>query len=334
MPYKITAIEPLIKTIYFIHLSKKTMTRSQLEYILAVDKIKSFSKAAEQCFVTQSTLSALVAKFEQQIGIQLFDRKTHPIRTTTQGEVIIQHLKNIHRSFLLLDDHVNEVKGFEEGNVSIACIPTVAPYLYPLILNSLSEQYPKVNFHISEITTELIVEGVLSAAIDIGIVSTPLNNKSLVEHPLYNEDFLLYDCGNKVNQTDYQVSDIDLTRLWLLEEGHCLRNQVGKICELRQQKKINGNLIYSCGTIFSLIEMVKINKGVTLLPRLAIANNPQVIKDHLHELSAPIPTREIGIITAKSFIKKRILKKLIDQIKGAVQPYLPQADSRERIKPF
>ena len=103
------------------------MTRSQIEYIIAVDKVRSFSKAANECFVTQSTLSALVAKFEMQTGILLFDRKTKPITTTIQGEQVINHLKNINREFLLLDDKLNEIKEFEEGNVSIACIPTVAP---------------------------------------------------------------------------------------------------------------------------------------------------------------------------------------------------------------
>lgn len=310
------------------------MTKSQIKYILAVNKVKSFSKAANECFVTQSTLSALVAKFEQQTGILLFDRKTKPISTTAQGEQVIKHLESINREFLLLDDRVNEIKGFEAGNISIACIPTVAPYLFPLILCTLSKKYPKVNFNIYEITTELIVKEIIAGAIDIGIVSTPIANKQLNEHSLYYEDFVLYDCGNKPNDANYKVTDIDLDRLWLLEEGHCLRNQVGKICELRQQKKINGNLIYSCGTIFSLIEMVKINKGVTLLPRLALTNKAQILTDNTYELSAPVPTREIGIITHKNFIKKRILNNLMIQIKEAVAPFLSDIPSKGVIKPF
>lgn len=310
------------------------MTRSQIEYILAVEKLRSFSKAAAACFVTQSTLSALVAKFEKQAGIILFDRKTKPITITPNGEQVIAHLKTVHRSFLMLDEGINQIKKEEAGHLSIACIPTVAPYLFPLILNDLSATYPKVNFTIHEITTERIVQDILDEDIDIGIVSTPLDNKYLVEYPLYQEDFLLYDCGTKRNNTDYKVSDIDLERLWLLEEGHCMRNQVGKICELRQQKKINGNLIYSCGSIYSLIQMVELNKGITLLPRLALANNTQINQDYIYALTAPIPTREIGIITHKNFIKQRILKDLMGRVKRMVQPFLQEDGEVIIVRPF
>lgn len=311
------------------------MTRSQIQYILAVEQFKSFSKAAKACFITQSTLSALVAKFEKEAGIFIFDRKTKPITITKNGEKILKYLKNINREFQLLDEGINEIKGYETGRFSIACIPTVAPYLYPLILNSLSKANENMTFTVHEFTTERIIEEIIEGTIDVGIVSIPLKNKELDEHQLYKEDFLLYDCGEQSKSSTYKISDIDLDRLWLLEEGHCLRNQVGKICELRQQKKINGNLIYSCGSIFTLIEMVKQNKGVTLLPRLATANIKQLEKDHIFQLSSPVPTREIGIITHQNFVKKRVLDYLITTIQEAVYDYLPKKLSKEYIvNPF
>lgn len=311
------------------------MTRSQLEYIIAIDKHRNFSKAAKACFITQSTLSAMVAKFEKQSGIILFDRKTKPISVTPQGVQLIKSIKNIYREYQLLDEKINEIKGHEFGNLSIACIPTVAPYLYPLILNTISQKFNTVNFTIHELPTKKIVDEILEGSVDIGIVSTPLEYKELLEYPLYHEDFLLYDCGKIIENPIYKVTDIDLERLWLMEEGHCLRNQVGKICELRQQKMINGNLIYSCGTIFTLIKMVTINKGVTLLPRLALANNTQIDKQFVHTLVEPIPTRQIGLITHKNFLKKRILQNLIHTIEKAVSPYL-SIDTTETavIKPF
>ncbi|MEM6264148.1 MAG: LysR substrate-binding domain-containing protein [Bacteroidota bacterium] len=311
------------------------MTRSQIEYILSLEKLKSFSKAAEECHVTQSTLSAMVAKFEQQTGVVLFNRKTKPITVTPKGEQVIRQLKSINREFQLLDEGINQVKGVESGQVSIAAIPTVAPYLFPLILDELSLNYPQVNFSIHEITTERVVEEILAGDIDIGIVSTPLEHKDLVEYPLYQEDFLLYDCGNTLDSDFCSVSDIDLDRLWLLEEGHCLRNQVGKICELRQQQKINGNLTYSCGSIFTLIEMVKLNRGVTLLPRLAIANNPQIKIERLYPIMEPVPTREIGLVTHKNFLKTRMLRNISSKIVDAVKESLPvDLATAEMVKPF
>lgn len=311
------------------------MNRNQIEYILTLAKLKNFGQAADACFITQSTLSAMIAKFEQQIDITIFNRKTRPISITPQGEKIIQSIKNIQREFQLLDDTINKVKGIEHGSLSIACIPTVAPYLYPLILDKLSTQFQGINFTIHELTTENTIKEILAGHIDIGIVSTPLNNKDLVEHHLYYEDFLLYDFGTNRKEKKIKVTDIDLNRLWLMEEGHCLRNQVGKICELRQQKKINGNLTYSCGTLYTLLEMVKRNKGVTLLPRLAMVNNPQIKKANIFPIQSPIPTREIGIITHKNFTKSSMLDHLVADIQNVINKYLPDARKKNKIiKPF
>ncbi len=311
------------------------MTRSQIEYILALDQHKNFGKAADACFVTQSTLSTMVAKFEKQIGFTLFNRKTKPISLTLNGAQIIKSLKNVQREFRLLDENINEAQGKELGNLSIACIPTVAPFLYPLFLNGISEKYKHVNFTVHEFTTEHVIEELLSGNIDIGIVSTPLEHKDLVEYPLYQEEFLLYDCGKKVSDTTRKVSQIDFDRLWLLEEGHCLRNQIGKICELRTLKKINGNLIYNCGTLFTVLEMVKINKGITLIPQLALHKNKHIIKDNIYKLANPVPTREIGIVVHKNFVKKRILNYLVDTIKEVTAPYLAnQSKSQVLVKPF
>jgi len=311
------------------------MTKSQIEYILAVSKLKNFGAAADSCFVTQSTLSAMVAKAEEEIGVDIFNRKTRPITMTSHGERVIKSLKNIYREYQLLDETVNDIKGTEIGELSIACIPTVAPYLYPLILNILSENFPKVNFNVHELTTEQIVEDIIGGDIDLGIVSIPLENSELLEYELYEEDFVVYDCGRSSKSKKYSVADIDVDRLWLLEEGHCLRNQVGKICELRQQKKINGNLKYSCGSMFTLIEMVKRNRGLTLLPRLALSNNAQINENLVYKLSAPVPSRKVGLISHKNLVKKRMLTQLINIVEDTVKDHLPNRKTKlEAVNPF
>ena len=151
------------------------MRRSQVDYILAVAQHQSFSRAAEACFVTQSTLSALVAKVEQDIEITIFDRKTKPVSVTPAGELVLRHLQRIRREFQLLDEAVAAIKGHEVGAIRIACIPTVAPYLFPLMLNQLSVSYPGIHFTIHEMTTEQVVESIILGEIDLGIVSTPLD---------------------------------------------------------------------------------------------------------------------------------------------------------------
>jgi LysR family hydrogen peroxide-inducible transcriptional activator len=311
------------------------MTRSQIEYILAVHKLKNFSKAAESCFITQSTLSAMVAKFEESTRVTLFNRKTKPISTTEEGEVLIKQLQNIRREFQILDDTIGQLKGFQDGQINLACIPTVAPFLLPLILTDIAAHFPSIKFKIHEMTTPEVIRKLLSGDIDIGIVSTPLNQDDLEEHPLYKEEFLLLDYGNEAKSPTYKIEDIDIDRLWLLEEGHCLRNQVNTICQLRSKKKVNSNISYSTGSIYSVVEMVKEQKGVTLLPYLAIEKNLQVDKAHLFSFNEPIPSREIGIVTHKHFVKQKILNDIIEIIQNQIQQKTTlSAKEKYRISPY
>jgi len=311
------------------------MTRSKIDYIIAVAQLGSFSKAAEYCFISQSTLSAMISKFEQQCELVIFNRKTKPISLTTDGVKVLEHLKNIRREYLLLDQSIKDLKGHSVRELSMACIPTVAPYLYPQILGKLSSLISHVEISIYELTTERIIEEILSGQIDIGIVSTPLSNKELDEYPLYREDFLVYDFQEGSKNGKYQISDIDMDRLWLLEEGHCLRNQIIKICELRKQQKVSNNITYNCGSIYSLVEMVKLYKGVTLIPRLAYIYSNNIAEKNIHNLLDPVPTREIGIITHAHFVKNQLLHKVIDTITQAVHPHLPiYGDDQTIIKPF
>lgn len=314
------------------------MNISQINYILAVDRLGSFGKAADSCFVTQSTLSAMVAKFERQIDIKIFDRKSKPIQATHEGRIIINQLKNIAKEVKYLDEVVQSLKGILSGSIVIAGIPTVAPYLFPLILDTFTSKYPEITFTIHEATTHKIIEGILKREIDIGIVSTPLDHKNIVEYPLYEEPFLIYDkTGNKTKKTKkvINISDINFDKLWLLEEGHCMRNQVENICELRQKKLINGNLIYKSGTIETLKKLVNHNKGITLLPSLSLLDFQAEDKAFLKKFARPIPVREIGLIVHENFVKKVILQELSKTIQKKIKPLLGKSSkSKKIIKPF
>ncbi len=314
------------------------MTRSQITYILSLEKNKSFSKAAKACFVTQSTLSAMVAKFEQQAGIIIFDRKTKPITVTTKGEQIIKYLKNINREYHLLDEGINQIKGVESGNIRVACIPTVAPYLFPLMLSEIGRTYPKVTFNIRELTTDMIVEELMAGNLDIGIVSTPLDIKELIERPLYKEPFVLYDKREikKISKSKISIDKIDYNKLILLEQGHCFRNQVRTICKLRQNRKIKNNIIYTSGTLESLKKIVQINKGMTLLPAFSISDFPKKELDHIRHFTSPVPVREIGLIYHSNYIKTTLMKGIEKLIQQKIAPLVKRSNSNkiDVIRPF
>ena len=312
-----------------------SIQKSQIDYILALAKTGSFSQAAELCYITQSTLSTMIRKYEDSIGIELFDRKKKPIKPTPEGDIVIEQLLKLNHEFDNLEEVTKEIKGEIIGGLEIGVIPTIAPFLLPLFLKPLIRDYPSVQFSIHELTTAEMVQRIKRRDLDLAIVSTPLSDPQLKEMPLFLEDFVLYETRELTESKRYRVEDIDINRLWLLEEGHCMRNQVDKICALRQQRSIHKHLVYRSGSIYSLIEMVKANGGITLLPRLAVHNNPLLDTKHIHALEAPVPTREIGIVTHTNFVKNRILKILEKRIRASVAGRLSAQDQpHARINPF
>ncbi len=317
-----------------IQLLMASIQENQINYILSLAQTGSFSQAAEQCFVTQSTLSTMIKKYENQIGFKIFNRKTKPISLTAEGYAIIEQLKTIKREFENLNEIVREAKGELNGEFKIGIIPTIAPFLLPRFLNKITSDYPNIEFRIFEITTEEIINKIKLRDLDAGIVSTPLSDSDLLEYPLFQEDFLVYDTRKGKKGKKYTVGDIDFDRLWLLEEGHCMRNQIEKICSLRKQRTVKGNLVYSSGSVLSLIELVKSSKGITLLPRLAIENNSLVDRRFIYPLVQPVPTREIGLVTHSNFAKKRFLNILQTSIINSLGDTIQLPKDFKMIRPF
>jgi len=298
------------------------MNIQQIQYVLAVAELKNFGKAAEKCFITQSTLSTMIVRFEEEIGITIFDRKTKPATISKEGEEIIRQLKLIATEINKLNEIAESLKGEITGNLKIGVIPTVAPYILPHFLEDFTGKFPKMDFEISEITTAVIIDSLIKRELDVGIVSIPLEQSDLLEIPLYNETFVLYDCQSK-NGRKLQIEDIDHERLWLLEEGHCLRTQVQKICDFDQDTvRVNSNFKYKSGTIDSLMRFVKMNKGITFLPYLATLEFNKEDQKKINNFEAPIPVRTIGLIYHKHFVKKQVLEELKLNIQNKIIPLL------------
>ncbi|BDS09598.1 LysR substrate-binding domain-containing protein [Aureispira anguillae] len=305
------------------------MNIQQIKYAIAVAEVQSFGKAAEKCFITQSTLSTMVARLEDELDIQLFDRKTKPITTTKEGEIILQQFYIITKELAVLDEVVNDLKGEISGELNIGVIPTVAPYLLPLFLNDFVKKYPKIKFTVSEITTAKIIEDLENRTLDIGILSTPLNHPTLIEIPLYKEPFLLFDSAQQSSNQSIAAHEIDCNRLWLLNEGHCLRTQAETICDLRTKRIDNWNLEYKSTTIDTLMKFVRKNNAVTLLPYLATIDLPKEDFNYLHAISPPQPTRLISLIVHPHFVKKGVLESLSTAIQDATHPFLDRKGVNE-----
>lgn len=305
----------------------------QIKYLLALEQTGSFSLAAEACFVTQSTLSTMIKKLETQIGLSLFDRSSKPIQMTEEGSALLSQFRQVQREMENLEELIQLTKNEFYGSMRIGIIPTIAPFLLPLFLDKLVGKYPHVIFSIDEITTNDITNRVKQRELDVGILSLPVNEKDLLQQTLFLEDFLVYDARQPTHK-NYKVKDIDPSRLWLLEEGHCMTTQIEKICVLRKQRQSSSNLVYKSGSILSLLELVKSNKGITLLPRLATLRENLLDTNCIYPLMGTTPVRKIGVITHPNFAKKRLLKILVDEILEAVQPILSKKKKVQVINPY
>jgi LysR family transcriptional regulator, hydrogen peroxide-inducible genes activator len=163
------------------------MTITQLEYIVAVDTHRHFAKAAEQCFVTQPTLSMQIQKLEETLGSKIFDRSKQPVIPTEIGEEIIQQARIILNEVKKIDQLISDKQGILKGELKIGIIPTLAPYLLPLFLQPFLKKYPDVTIKVKEMTTDIIVEKLKTGRIDAGLLVTPLQEASIKEYPLFYE---------------------------------------------------------------------------------------------------------------------------------------------------
>jgi LysR family hydrogen peroxide-inducible transcriptional activator len=205
----------------------------QLEYILAVDQFKSFSKAADYCHVTQATLSAMVKKLEGQLEVVIFDRKANPIATTENGREILIQAQNVVAHAQALLDSSRTINKKVEGKLKIGVIITIASSLMSIILKPLTEKYPGILFEIHEQTTSQLMKNLFEGKLDLGILSTPIASSDLETILLYKEELVLY--GHTEKPT-IKKEELNEQRMFLLQDGHCLREQIIQLCELKKNK--------------------------------------------------------------------------------------------------
>lgn len=292
------------------------MNLQQLEYILAIDRERHFARAAEKCFVTQATLSMMVRKLEEELDIKIFDRSRQPVVPTELGQLVIDQARIVLQSSYQIKEIVSSRKGEVSGELKIGIIPTLAPYLLPLFLNSFLKKYPSVKVHISERTTDEIIARLKDHRLDAGIMATPLNDASLSERHLFYEQFVLYasDHNQALKKKYVLAEDIDPTNLWLLEEGHCLRSQVVNLCELKKKEKALHQLDFEAGSIETLKKIVEANHGITILPELALNDMSKRQQKNIRYFKNPAPVREISLVTYRHFLKRKLIDLLADEI--------------------
>ena len=292
------------------------MNLQQLEYIIAVDRYRHFVTAAEKCFVTQATLSMMIKKFEQELNVRIFDRTRQPVVPTLIGEKIIAQAKIVLKEAARVRDLVTEESGRISGELKIGIIPTLAPYILPLFLKKFLAKYPDIKLQISELTTNEIIHRIKLSRLDAGILAIPLAESDLVEIPLFNEEFVIYSSQKAgTPRKKYLLpTELDINSLWLIEEGHCLRNQVINLCELKLSERRIHKFDLSASSIETLKKVVDLNEGVTVLPYLSLTDLTEEQMKSVRYFKPPVPVRKIGLVSFRYFVKEKLLDALKDEI--------------------
>jgi LysR family hydrogen peroxide-inducible transcriptional activator len=295
------------------------MNIQQLEYILAVDQLKSFSKAADYCHVTQATLSAMVKKLEEQLDIVIFDRKANPIATTENGrEILIQAQQVVSHAQALLDSS-KSINRKIEGKLKLGVIPTIASSLMSIILKPLMEKYPALIFEIHEQTTSQLMKSLLDGKLDLGILSTPIAVSDLETQLLYREELVIYGhFGRKA----IKKAELNEQRLFLLQDGHCLRDQIIQLCELKKNKFLPSNLRFESNTFDTLLNLVDDFQGMTFLPKLYSAQLSEARQKCLIPLEEGRLEREISLCYYRPYAKWNVIKRLNADIQELVKLHL------------
>ena len=338
-------------------------TITQLEYALAVARCGHFSRAAEQCNISQPSLSMQVAKLERIIGAQLFDRASAQVVPTPFGERFITVARRVCGELDRLQTLVEAEGKSRSTRLRVGIIPTVAPAIVHLLADGFVEEFPHASLSVHEETTAEVLRELRGGRLDAGIVSTPLNEADLAEHRVYDEPFCvcLPEAHPLASQEELSVSDLDGQEILLLREGHCMRNQALEVCrragvvrpgdvaDAAADAASDGKALsaadaavgpppgvsFESGSFETLLPLVRRRAGITLVPALlTIEGTPHGVT--YRPFRSPPPSRRIGIVTLRDRRPTIPIGPIVEILQERVAPTLgsPQAGEGRILEPF
>lgn len=305
----------------------------QLEYVVALAQYKSFSLAATHCYVTQPTLSMQIKKMETDLDVVLFDRSKKPVRPTNVGEQLIAQAKIILSETAKIHEIIQLNAATLTGSLRIGIIPSIAPYLLPNFIGKFAQNNPGIEIKIKELLSKDIMEGIDNDEIDIGILATPLPRNDFNTYPLFYEKILLY-CHPTNDLAPYDSIDIKQMRdkkIWLMSDGNCFRNQVINLCDLKENSA-ESNFHYESASIETLIKLVDLEGGITLIPELAASGLSTINQQNVKPFKHIMPVREVSLISNRIFVKQRLIEALSAAIKENVTPEMCNKNRGEIVE--
>ena len=290
-------------------------TVKQLRYLVALEKHLHFGHAAEACFVTQSAFSVAIKDLEELLNTSLVDRTNRSVVFTSAGKLVAQQAR---LALFDIEGIVDIAKSVQEplsGVLKMGVIPTIAPFLLPKILPKIRKKFPKLELYLKEEQTKRIHELLLEGELDLLLLALPFDLKNTETSSIFNDPFkLAYKKDTKlIDPENFSPNKLNKESILLLEDGHCLRDHALSACNIGRKSKISK---FSASGLYSLIQMVDSDLGVTFIPQMAIDSGLlKNTKIHTKELKDK-SYREIGLAWRKSSVRKHEFKLLADVIRG------------------
>ncbi len=293
------------------------MTIVQLEYLLAVVNCGSFSRASQQCFVTQPSLSMQVKNLEEELGVVLLDRSKKPVVPTRAGEIVAQRAREALRAYEMVRESVEQLRGSISGRLRLGVIPTVAPYLLPELLPEFTAAYPEVELEVSEMVTGDIVAALDRDALDAALVAGGTCPDRFAEYELFDDRFYAYVSGHSplCDRSNIRIEDIDPGKLLLLSEEHCLRGQILELCQ-SYRGRVHGGCVFASGSLETLMRLADNTDMITVVPEKTLPYIPAGKRGQVKTLARGAASRRIAAVVRRTYAKESLIGALRETVAG------------------
>lgn len=296
------------------------MTLQQLRYIVAIDNHRHFGRAAEACGLTQSTLSLMVRKMEDELDVKIFDRDAYPVAPTDIGRKIIDQAKVVLYNAEQITQMTRAEKESLSGSLKIALISTVSPILIPGLFKFFGERYPTMSLQVEEMLTETIREKLKKAEVDMGILAGPVREADLWEIPLYHERFLAYvSPGHPAfSQESLRKESVFGQPIWIIRDGLRLMDP----SELKEGESITYDRFFEGGRVGILIQVVNDSGGLTIIPETHTDLIMYSQQKCLRPIVDPVPERTLSLAIRRDYIHEAKLNAVVEAIRSIIPGHL------------
>lgn len=298
------------------------ITLRQLRYLAALAQHGHFGRAAEACAVTQPALSMQIRDLERTLGVKVVERRPGEVMLTTIGREIARRGADVLAASRELMDFARHSGQLLTGRLTLGVIPSLAPYLLPKILPLLQKQYPDLQIDLRETQTRQLINEINNGALDAAMLALPTGHSDIATLPLFEDTFLLAVPANDPRSDSGRVAaqDIDQSKLILLEDGHCLRDQALAFCATAERGRSSGTggTSFGASSLSTVMQMVASGYGVTLIPQIAAEVERRDTRVKFLRLREPQPGRSIGLAFRRTSPRRADFVALGDVVKGCV----------------